>query len=64
MQFLSQMMQGNQMQFQNFPARQFPVFAEMQGGNKPGTNPSTAKGQPQDDSHSGSTPVVQEKGKE
>jgi hypothetical protein len=57
------MMQGNQM-FQNFPAHQFPMFADVQGGSKPGGIQTTAKVQTQDDSHSGSTPVVQDKVKE
>jgi hypothetical protein len=61
-QFMPQMMQGNQMQFQHgFPTQQYPMFAEMQGGSKPGGTQVTAKVQSQDDSHSGSTPVIQDK---
>jgi hypothetical protein len=50
MQFMLQMMQGNQMQFKHgFLAQQFPMFAEMQGGNKPGDTKVTSKIQTQDD---------------
>jgi hypothetical protein len=37
------------------------MFAKMQGGSKPGGTQVTAKVQSQDDSHSGSTPVIQDK---
>jgi hypothetical protein len=40
------------------------MFAEMQGGNKPGGTKVTSKIQTQDDSHSGSTPVAQDKAME
>jgi hypothetical protein len=64
MQFMPQMMQGNQMFQQGFPAQQFTGFAEMQGGNNAGNAKGSSKNQVQEDSNSGSTPVIQDKAKE
>jgi hypothetical protein len=64
MQFMPQMVQGNQMQFLQgpFPVQQFPVQSLQQGGNASAGGEGVSRGSHSNDgSQSGSTHVIQEK---